>query len=191
MDENRLTVICVVVIILVAIGVTSVYLIETSNDKTTLAITSNSTLYNGDLFTVKLADENGVGIANKTINITLEESNGNINKLNITADENGIASFNINANSGNYSVKCDFKADDKYQASSCTQDLTIKETSVELVSSSQSSSSLTPEEKGYRWADQCGEYIKYDSNSIHYDPGSNSYEPGGYIDLEGNVVDLG
>ena len=126
MDENRLTVICVVVIILVAIGVTSVYLIETSNDKTTLAITSNSTLYNGDLFTVKLADENGVGIANKTINITLEESNGNINKLNITTDENGIASFNINANSGNYSVKCDFKADDKYQASSCTQDLTIK-----------------------------------------------------------------
>ena len=191
MDENRLTVICVVVIILVAIGVTSVYLIETSNDKTTLAITTNSTLYNGDLFTVKLADENGVGIANKTINITLEESNGNINKLNITTDENGIASFNINANSGNYSVKCDFKTDDKYQASSCTQDLTIKETSVELVGSSQSSSSLTPEEKGYRWSDQCGGYIKYDSNSKHYDPGSNSYKPGGYIDLEGNVVDLG
>ena len=54
MDNQKLTSICVILIILVAIGVTTIYFIETANDKTTLKITSNSTLSNGDLFTVKL-----------------------------------------------------------------------------------------------------------------------------------------
>ena len=188
MDNQKLTSMCVVLIILVAIGVTAVYFIETANDKTTLKITSNSTLSNGDLFTVKLANENGVGIANKTINVVLEDDAGNINELNITTDENGTAEFNINANSGNYSVKCDFKGDNNYQSSSSTQDLTIEEGNTELISSSQSSSGLSPEERGYKWSKQCGMYIKYDSNSQHYDPSSDSLKPGGYIDLEGNTV---
>ena len=186
MDNQKFTSICVILIILVDIGVTAVYLIETANDKTTLKITSNSTLYNGDLFTVKLANENAVGIANKTINVVLEDDAGNINELNITTDENGTANFNIDANSGNYSVKCVFKEDNHYQSATDTQDLTIKEGDTELISSS----GLSPEEKGYRWSKQCGMYIKYDSNSQHYDPSSNSYKPGGYIDLEGNMVDL-
>ncbi len=190
MDNQKLTRICVVIIILVAIGVTAVYFIKTASDKTTLEITSNSTLSNGDLFTVKLANEEGVGIANKTINVVLEDDSGNINELNITTDENGTAEFNINANPGNYSVKCDFKEDGNYQSSMCTQDLTIKEGNTKLISSSQSSSGLSPEEKGYRWSKQCGKYIKYDSNSQHYDPSSDSYKSGGYIDLEGNVVDV-
>lgn len=187
MDDKKLTLICVVIIILVAIGVTCVYFIETANDKTTLKITSNSTLANGDLFTVKLANEDGVGIANKTINVVVDGGSDNINDLNITTDENGTASFNIDANAGNYSVKCDFKGDDNYQSSADTQNLTIKEGSTELISSS---SALSPEERGYRWSKQCGMYIKYDSNSQHYDPSSNSYKPGGYIDLEGNMVDI-
>ena len=80
--------------------------------ETDLVITSNSTLNNGDNFTVKLADNNGKGIANKTVCIKLVDDGGNVNNLNITTDKNGVSSFGINANSGNYVAKCVFLGDD-------------------------------------------------------------------------------
>ena len=55
--------------------------------ETDLVITSNSTLNNGDNFTVKLADNNGKGIANKTVCIKLVDDGGNVNNLNITTDK--------------------------------------------------------------------------------------------------------
>ena len=87
---------------------------------------------NGDDFTVKLTDNNGNKIANKTIQISLANNSGNVNELNITTDENGIASFGINANSGNYSVKCVFLGDDKYAPSNIAQDISITNTVVLL-----------------------------------------------------------
>lgn len=93
--------------------------------ETDLVITSNSTLNNGDNFTVKLADNNGKGIANKTVCIKLVDDGGNVNNLNITTDKNGVSSFGINANSGNYVAKCVFLGDDNYDSSNIVQNISI------------------------------------------------------------------
>ena len=93
--------------------------------ETDLVITSNSTLNNGDDFTVKLADNNGKGIANKTVCIKLVDDGGNVNNLNITTDKNGVSSFGINANSGNYVAKCVFLGDDNYDSSNIVQNISI------------------------------------------------------------------
>ena len=93
--------------------------------ETDLVITSNSTLNNGDNFTVELADNNGKGIANKTVCIKLVDDGGNVNNLNITTDKNGVSSFGINANSGNYVAKCVFLGDDNYDSSNIVQNISI------------------------------------------------------------------
>lgn len=108
---------------------------------TDLNITSNPTLNNGDDFTVKLTDKNGNGIANKTIQVSLANNSEKINELNITTDENGVASFGINANTGNYSVKCVFSGDNEYGSSNIAQDISITNTVVLLNQNSDESSS--------------------------------------------------
>ncbi len=108
---------------------------------TDLNITSNSTLNNGDDFTVKLTDDNGNGIANKTIQISLSNNSKKVNELNITTDENGVASFGINANTGNYSVKCVFSGDGEYGSSNIAQDISITNTVVLLNQSTDEASS--------------------------------------------------
>lgn len=101
-----------------------------------MTITSNSTLNNGDNFMVKLTDSDGELIANKTICISLTDDEGNVNNLNVTTNEKGIASFGINANSGNYSSKCVFLGDDNYDSSNVTHKVSIVNRVVSLDSSS-------------------------------------------------------
>ena len=64
-----------------------------------------------------------------------------VNKLNITTDENGVASFGINANTGNYSVKCVFLGDDEYGSSNIVQEISVVNTAVLLNQSNDETSS--------------------------------------------------
>lgn len=113
----------IVVIVLVLCVAASSHIIE-SQEKTNLKIISNSTLFNGDDITVKLTNESGEGIANKTVNLTLIKNGEKINLVN-TTDSEGLATFDINVTSGNYSVECDFKGDDYYKESNVTSNVTI------------------------------------------------------------------
>lgn len=106
MLDKRVTILSIIVIILISMLVILCFGSNFSSifkQETDLTITSNSTLNNGDNFTVKLTDSDGELIANKTICISLTDDEGNVNNLNVTTNEKGIASFGINANSGNYS----------------------------------------------------------------------------------------
>lgn len=113
----------IVVIVLFFCVAASSHIIE-SQEKTNLKIISNSTLFNGDDITVKLTNESGEGIANKTVNLTLIKNGEKINLVN-TTDSEGLATFDINVTSGNYSVECDFKGDDYYKESNVTNNVTI------------------------------------------------------------------
>lgn len=104
MLDKRVTILSIIVIILISMLVILCFGSNFSSifkQETDLTITSNSTLNNGDNFTVKLTDSDGELIANKTICISLTDDEGNVNNLNVTTNEKGIASFGINANSGN------------------------------------------------------------------------------------------
>lgn len=139
MLDKRVTILSIIVIILISMLVILCFGSNFSSifkQETDLTITSNSTLNNGDNFTVKLTDSDGELIANKTICISLTDDEGNVNNLNVTTNEKGIASFGINANSGNYSAKCVFLGDDNYDSSNVTHKVSIVNRMVSLDSSS-------------------------------------------------------
>ena len=139
MLDKRVTILSIIVIILISMLVILCFGSNFSSifkQETDLTITSNSTLNNGDNFTVKLTDSDGELIANKTICISLTDDEGNVNNLNVTTNEKGIASFGINANSGNYSSKCVFLDDDNYDSSNVTHKVSIVNRVVSLDSSS-------------------------------------------------------
>lgn len=139
MLDKRVTILSIIVIILISMLVILCFGSNFSSifkQETDLTITSNSTLNNGDNFTVKLTDSDGELIANKTICISLTDDEGNVNNLNVTTNEKGIASFGINANSENYSAKCVFLGDDNYDSSNVTHKVSIVNRVVSLDSSS-------------------------------------------------------
>lgn len=139
MLDKRVTILSIIVIILISMLVILCFGSNFSSifkQETDLTITSNSTLNNGDNFTVKLTDSDGELIANKTICISLTDDEGNVNNLNVTTNEKGIASFGINANSGKYSAKCVFLGDDNYDSSNVTHKVSIVNRVVSLDSSS-------------------------------------------------------
>ena len=139
MLDKRVTILSIIVIILISMLVILCFGSNFSSifkQETDLTITSNSTLNNGYNFTVKLTDSDGELIANKTICISLTDDEGNVNNLNVTTNEKGIASFGINANSGNYSAKCVFLGDDNYDSSNVTHKVSIVNRVVSLDSSS-------------------------------------------------------
>lgn len=139
MLDKRVTILSIIVIILISMLIILCFGSNFSSifkQETDLTITSNSTLNNGDNFTVKLTDSDGELIANKTICISLTDDEGNVNNLNVTTNEKGIASFGINANSGNYSAKCVFLGDDNYDSSNVTHKVSIVNRVVSLDSSS-------------------------------------------------------
>lgn len=92
-NKSKLIFAVAIIVIILFCGV--IYSIITAPEETNLTITSNSTLYNCESFQVKLSDEEGIRIANKTVNVTLTDSYENPNKLTITTNESGIATFGI------------------------------------------------------------------------------------------------
>ena len=61
MDNKILVLVCAVILILAVI--VSAFVFINPQEESSLTITSNATLYDGDNCTVKLTDENGIGIA--------------------------------------------------------------------------------------------------------------------------------
>lgn len=129
MDNKIIILVCVVILILV--GVASASIFTNTQEESSLKITSNGTLYDGENCTVKLTNNENIGIANKTINVTLTNENGSATNFEYVTDNDGLISFNIN-DTGNYSVKCVFDGDDNYKSSNVSQNVSVA-TKVEQV----------------------------------------------------------
>lgn len=147
MNNKILVLVCAVILILAAF--VSAFVFINLQEESSLTITSNATLYDGDNCTVKLTDENGLGIANKTVNVTLTNENGSKSNFEYITDGDGLISFNITG-IGNYSIGCVFDGDSDYKSTNVTQNVSVianvvqdgnngfKDTSNQKSSSSQS-----------------------------------------------------
>lgn len=124
MDNKIIILVCVVVLIVVGVACASIF--TNTQEESSLAITSNATLYDGDNCTVKLTNDENIGIANKTINVTLTNENGTSTNFEYVTDNEGVISFNI-SDVGNYSIKCVFDGDDNYKSSNASQDVSVKQ----------------------------------------------------------------
>ena len=84
---------------------------QTEPIKTSLE-SDDATVVKGNEVSVKLTDENGTGIANKTITVELNKKSTKIQ----TGDD-GVAKYKVNVNQGTYTIKYSF-SDDAYAQSS-------------------------------------------------------------------------
>ena len=176
MDTKKILIIAILVIVCIVL-ISYAYSVIGSNEQTNLTITSDNNLTKGDMFSVKLTNESGNGIANKTINVSLTDSNNNTTTVNVITDSKGNGNFTINLSADNYTVNASFVGDENYASSSALQNLTIAkvivETSVE--SSSQSTSSNDEEDDGIVYStdpnsDKCvlDENGHIDQNKVNY-----------------------
>ena len=121
---NTKIVILACVFILILAGVVSAFVFTNTQEESSLIVASNSTLYEGDNYTVKLIDKNSIGIANKTINVTLTNENGSTTNFESITNTKGQISFNI-SDIGNYSVECVFNGDGDYESSNISKNVKI------------------------------------------------------------------
>ena len=142
MDYNKIIIALVIVlVVIVAAGLLFLNPGHAKSD-TRVVVSSNSTLYDGDNFTVKLTDVNNTSIANQTVNVTIIDANGAKNPQVVTTDANGYGSLQLNGLTvGNYTMNVTYGGNDNYTSCNTTQKLEIKEKVIPTVTSSSSSKS--------------------------------------------------
>ncbi|MBQ9026829.1 MAG: hypothetical protein IJ104_10775 [Methanobrevibacter sp.] len=138
---NNKIIIALLLIIIALLVVLGVMLINPTDAKTdtVISITSNDTLYDGDYFTVALADINGTPLANQTVNITIIDGNDGKNSQQVVTDEMGNGMLQLNGLTvGNYTMDVIYGGNENYTSCNTSQKLTIAEIVQESTSSGNS-----------------------------------------------------
>ena len=157
MDDKKLIIICLAIIICVA-AITGAFVFLNKKTSTTLIEDDDSTFTVGNKYSVCLIDGNGKKLSNKTINLVFTNSDGNSEFFDISTNDKGIGKLKIDLPKGNYSVNASFEGDDEFESSSVTQKITVKEKAKETASSSSVTSSgtmITPSSEYHKYE---GEY---------------------------------
>jgi len=143
MDYNKIIIALVVVlVVLVAAGVLFLNPGHAKVDSRAI-VTSNSTLQDGDNFTIRLTDLNNTPIANQRVNITIIDANGGKNPQAVTTDANGEGKLQLNGlTPGEYTMNITYGGNDNYTSCNTTQKLEMKK--VETQSKVESTSSSEP-----------------------------------------------
>ena len=102
-----------------------------SEDINTSLTSADTTLVNGQYFSVTLKDGNGDGIENKTIRITLNGVSSNVK-----TNPDGVAKVKINLNAGTYDVSYSFAKDGEYSQSSGKTTIFVVSSSVSNIQAS-------------------------------------------------------
>ena len=127
MDYNKI-IIALVVLLVVMIAAGAIFL-NPGHAKidSRVIVTSNSTMHDGDNFTVMLTDLNNTPIANQRVNITIIDANGGKNPQVVTTDAKGEGSLQLNGlNPGNYTMNVTYGGNENYTSCNTTQNLEMK-----------------------------------------------------------------
>ena len=96
-------IILIIIILVIVVGIFAYISINSHNTK--IEVLSNSTLKNGDFFTVVLKDDYRNVYPGEIIEIKILDDSGWANKYSVTTDDSGEASVELlGFNNGNYTV---------------------------------------------------------------------------------------
>lgn len=166
MSLDKKDIIIIILIVFIISLITCVVLI-THAAETQISSNASNTLQNGDNFTIILKDKNNKPIAYKLINLTIINSNGEKNQINLTTDEKGEATITLNGlTEDTYTFAYSFKGDFDYKKSFNQQNITIKSITQESYSSDDNTITIDPE--SYRYATWEG-YDKYGNHYAWFD----------------------
>jgi len=166
---NNDKIIIALVVLLIVVIAAGILLLNPSHAKvdSRTIVTSNSTLHDGDNFTIRLTDLNNTPIANQRVNITIIDANGGKNPQAVTTDANGEGKLQLNGlTPGEYTMNVTYGGNDNYTVCNTTQKLTMEKKVVHETVNQQSTKSSSS------------------SNEIFFDPEVNVY-----YDSKGIVVD--
>ena len=142
MDNNKL--IIALIVILIVMLAAGIFLLNPGHAKvdSRIIVTSNSTLHDGDNFTIRLTDLNNTPISNQCVNITIIDANGGKNPQAVTTDANGDGKLQLNGLTlGNYTVNVTYGGNDNYTVCNTTQRLQMTEKVTPQASTTSTSSS--------------------------------------------------
>ena len=175
MDNNKLIIALVVIlIVMIAAGI---FLLNPGHAKvdSRVIVTSNSTLHDGDNFTIRLTDLNNTPISNQRVNITIIDANGGKNPQAVTTDANGDGRLQLNGLTlGNYTVNVTYGGNNNYTVCNTTQRLQMTEKVTPQASTTSTSSPNKNYDDGY-WVTSMDADFEYhteyysDGNFRQYD----------------------
>ena len=185
------------IIILAVIAVVAVLLIglvtmtpNTTKEDSKLTFKGNSTLAEVDSIEFALTAANGTALANKTVNVTVTDSNNTSDYHSVVTNDDGIATLKIDKDGGNYTVTVSFEGDGKYNGCNATQIITVEGTQEEAqtVDSTPTADTSTKDPNAIYYDSQYNIY--YDSDGVIVDPdglhgqgvGGNYYEVKEFFD---------
>ena len=143
MENKNIIIIMLVIIALLAVVVGAMFLqITNAKEPTTVKITNNKTLYEGEDVTLKLTNLNKTPLSKEKVKITVKNSKGKVvaNKT-VKTNGKGNAKLDLDLKKGKYNVTVVYAGNDNFTGSNVTQKLTIKEEVKETVSEPSSSNS--------------------------------------------------
>ena len=142
MKDNKIIIALLLIIIVLLVVFGMMYINPTTNAKigTKITVTSNSTLHDGDSFSIALTDVNSTPLANQTVNITIIDANGAKNQQQVKTDGMGNGILQLNGlTPGEYTFNVTYGGNDNYSSSNITQKIEIKEIVKETTQSVSSS----------------------------------------------------
>lgn len=165
--RNIILVILIIVIAILGVSIAMTSMpSENAQKNCHLTITSNSSLYEGGNLTVKLSDMDGNGISNQTINITITAQDGTADNNTLITNSSGIGILELDNPAGNYTINCNYAGNENYTSNSTSQNLEIKQKSIETAS--QQSTQETSSSNDITYDEKLNVY--YDNNGIVVDP---------------------
>lgn len=197
MDENRLIIVGVIIVILAVIAGFMLTSSGSSQEDTKLAILTEGAISENGTLDVKLTNIDGVAIRDKVVHVSVTDDKGNVvYSQDSTTYANGVANIKLNdVKAGTYNVEVTFDGDDKFTQSSVSQKLTINPgASVEVednsTSEDTSSADSTQDTSTASTPSYSSSYSSHSSSSSSSSQ-SSSDDSGssGVIDENGNSVD--
>lgn len=176
MEKNKIIVIALIAVIAVLIIGLAVIMPEFSKDKSNITIKSNDSISQGDSIKIELTDVNGTPIDNETVNVTVKDKNGTVEKKAAVTNKKGVAKVKMDDEPGNYTVDCTFTGNDDY-----TEDTTTQQ--VEIVDDTEPEPEPQDDyDYGAYYSEQEGRVIY--TGEIHYAPDGHRYMHLGYNEWE-------
>jgi len=126
---NNDKIIIALVVVLIVILAAGVLFLNPGHAKvdSKVIVTSNTTLHDGENFTIRLTDLNKTPIANQRVNITIIDANGENNPQTVTTDANGDGNLQLNGlNPGEYTFNVTYGGNENYTGCNLTPKITIE-----------------------------------------------------------------
>lgn len=151
-------------------------------------IIGNGTIEENGTLNVKLTNDQGVALKDKSIHVSVKDANGTVVfNQSATTFVNGVANVQLaNVTAGEYEVNVAFDGDENYTASSASEKLTVVSSEVE--EDVEEDVNATDVEESDSYQTQSGSYSYSPSYSPSYTP-SSSDSADNYYEENGNPAD--